>query len=140
MRKFASTVASPVNCFKPCPTGEATGSQNQIKENNITLTLPMCRVITIQSSTFEVRLEMGLWPPKVTLDTYMQGECFAPLILNLKRQLRTRTILEITVDALRSFRRVFGDFENLDFFDPYIGIFPTKNSEVNRELQRNHAV
>ena len=37
------------------------------------------------------------------------------MILNLKRQLRTRTNLEIIFDDLRSFRRVFGDFENLTF-------------------------
>ena len=67
----------------------------------------------------------------------MQGECFAPLILNLKRQLRTRTISEIIFDDLESIRRVFGDFENFDFWGPKLGTFLAKSSGVNEELQRN---
>ena len=43
------------------------------------------------------------------------------MILNLKRQLRIRTISEIIFDDLESIRRVFGDFEIFDFLAPILG-------------------
>ena len=43
------------------------------------------------------------------------------MILNLKRQLRTKTISEIIFDVLGSFRRLFGDFEIFDFLTPILG-------------------
>ena len=47
-------------------------------------------------------------------------------ILNLKRQLRTKTVLEMIFDVLESIRRVLGDFENFDFLGLHVEHLPPK--------------
>ena len=48
-------------------------------------------------------------------------------ILNLKRQLRTKTILEMSFNVLGSIRRVLDDFQNFDFLGSYVGHLPEEN-------------